>query len=175
ARRLSDYLRQKTDAAGADQVDIVAHSMGGLIARRYIARYMAAGAPNIHQLIMLGTPNMGSITAEVVVRGLASLGVGGAILAAVGFRYPATLELMPSYLLGFNIINNDEHNVPFYAVAGNYLCMNSSGFPKEIPGFNPIEPDPDDVIVWRNSVFAIPLKGRWTFPGQQTAGCEGDH
>ncbi|MEZ4606942.1 MAG: hypothetical protein R2865_09135 [Deinococcales bacterium] len=40
---------------GAPQVDIVAHSMGGLISRYYIAKLM--GDVDVAQLIMLGTPN----------------------------------------------------------------------------------------------------------------------
>ena len=56
------------------KVDIIAHSMGGLIARYYL-RYgnrdvlggndfpiSHAGARNINKLILLGTPNLGSIT-----------------------------------------------------------------------------------------------------------------
>ena len=57
-----EYLRHWIDEAkeksGAQQVDIIVHSMGGLVARSYIQsdRYQN----DVDQLIMLGTPNHGS-------------------------------------------------------------------------------------------------------------------
>lgn len=52
-------------ATGAAQVVIVAHSMGGLVARAYVRR---CGAAHIARIITLGTPHHGT--------GLASFGVG---------------------------------------------------------------------------------------------------
>ncbi len=58
-----EYLRHWIDLAkeksGARQVDIIAHSMGGLVARSYIQsdRYQN---DDVDQLIMLGTPNHGA-------------------------------------------------------------------------------------------------------------------
>lgn len=52
-------------ATGAPQVVIVAHSMGGLVARAYLR---AAGGARIARVITLGTPHHGT--------GLASFGVG---------------------------------------------------------------------------------------------------
>lgn len=91
------------------KVDIVAHSNGGLVAR-YYARYGArdvcdgddfamdqAGAADIRRLILLGTPNFGSV------RSLSGLIDG----AEVGFRkippevlatMPSTYELLPHAL-----------------------------------------------------------------------------
>jgi len=58
ARRLGETLDRVRRTAGASRVDIVAHSMGGLVARAYIrARGQASG---VGRLITLGTPHQGT-------------------------------------------------------------------------------------------------------------------
>jgi uncharacterized protein (TIGR03437 family) len=58
------------DGSLVPQVDIVAHSMGGLIARSYLAGLQTNGSlappadPRIRKLILIGTPNFGSFVAE---------------------------------------------------------------------------------------------------------------
>jgi pimeloyl-ACP methyl ester carboxylesterase len=49
---------------GAKKVDIVAHSMGGLISRYRIENYKFGGN-DVGKLIMMGTPNHGSLFAEI--------------------------------------------------------------------------------------------------------------
>jgi pimeloyl-ACP methyl ester carboxylesterase len=51
-------LKQKIDGLGQDKVDIVAHSMGGLVARYYIEKL--GGRNKVGSLTMLGTPNWGT-------------------------------------------------------------------------------------------------------------------
>src|SRR5262245_10286428 len=53
---LSKTLVRQLESAVADEVHLVAHSMGGLVARAAVARK----APRVGRLIMLGTPNCGS-------------------------------------------------------------------------------------------------------------------
>lgn len=63
---LYDIIRKILDCTGAPQVDIVAHSMGGLVARDYT--YQLYGGKNketVHKVIMLGTPNHGAAMAHV--------------------------------------------------------------------------------------------------------------
>jgi len=48
----------------ADEVDIVAHSMGGLVARWYIEEL--CGAKNVNKLITLGTPHRGTEMANLI-------------------------------------------------------------------------------------------------------------
>ncbi|HLH41464.1 MAG TPA: hypothetical protein VKV74_00660 [Bryobacteraceae bacterium] len=68
AKQLGAYLGSLsyTDGSPVAQVDLVAHSMGGLIARAYLAGLQADGSLNppsstrIRKLIQLGTPNFGS-------------------------------------------------------------------------------------------------------------------
>ena len=61
---LGAELKAKLGAAGRD-VSIVAHSMGGLVARSAIAQ----GAP-FGRLVMLGTPNFGSFAPMLALRGV---------------------------------------------------------------------------------------------------------
>ncbi len=58
---------------GVQQVDLVCHSMGGLVARDALTRAGVdrAALPQIQRLIMLGTPNQGSALATA--RGIAEL------------------------------------------------------------------------------------------------------
>lgn len=57
----ADLLQVKIDQVlaytGKEKVDIVAHSMGGLVAKKYIAN---DGKNKVDQLIFLGTPQLGS-------------------------------------------------------------------------------------------------------------------
>ena len=168
AQLLDAYIQQIKVASNAHQVDIVSHSMGGLISRRYIARYMSAWSPDVNQLIMLGTPNEGSESAEAVIKTLFQTSLPGSVASIVGWNYPAVLELTPTYLRHWNIDNFERYGVPFYAVAG-HLEMDADCL------INPLEPDPNDIIVWRESVFAVPMNGGWTYPSIDNGSCRADH
>jgi pimeloyl-ACP methyl ester carboxylesterase len=89
--------------------DIVAHSMGGLVARYYL-RYGArdlppdgslpeptwAGARNVDNLIMVGTPNAGSIQAlQVLIEGYKPAVLLPRYPAAVLGTMPAVYTLLP--------------------------------------------------------------------------------
>jgi len=89
------------------KVDIVAHSMGGLVARYYILYggrdvldeknrgTTYAGAANVRKLVMLGTPNMGS--AEALLALIEGKRVGLArIHPELIATMPSMVELMPS-------------------------------------------------------------------------------
>jgi len=60
---LTDIITQIRATGYEGKIDIVAHSMGGLIARWYIEKQ--GGASNINQLIMLCTPNHGASIASL--------------------------------------------------------------------------------------------------------------
>ncbi|GAP13716.1 lecithin:cholesterol acyltransferase [Longilinea arvoryzae] len=63
----ADILRNSIDhwAGGVAQrkFNLVAHSMGGLVARSYLARYPRHAELHVARLIMLGTPNFGAANA----------------------------------------------------------------------------------------------------------------
>lgn len=57
AQHLADFIQKVRIATGADKVDIVAHSMGGLVSRAAITYY---GCENkVRKLLTVGTPNLG--------------------------------------------------------------------------------------------------------------------
>jgi triacylglycerol esterase/lipase EstA (alpha/beta hydrolase family) len=59
-----DHILDECDPrTDRDQVDLVAHSAGGLAARYYI-KYLGGG-PKVHSLITLGTPHHGTLTSAL--------------------------------------------------------------------------------------------------------------
>jgi len=56
AKRLRDVVELVKYRTGRDKVNIIAHSMGGLVAREYIKN---GGESSVNKLIMVGTPNHG--------------------------------------------------------------------------------------------------------------------
>jgi len=79
---VGEYIAGVRRLTGAEMVDLVAHSMGGLISRAYLRA--GDGRSRRRQLIMLGSPMAGTDCANLP--------------AALGLYLPATLELRPSYV-----------------------------------------------------------------------------
>ncbi len=108
ARRLNSFIEDiRTDYNNPElKVDIVAHSMGGLITR-YFARYgtrdvldgndfpvSGAGAEKIRRVILLGTPNLGSAGAfRTLSRGYKVL--FGTVPIEVVATFPSTYQVLP--------------------------------------------------------------------------------
>ena len=67
---LGEALAQRISADGFENVALVAHSMGGLVARAALTN--AAGR-QVSQLVTLGTPNCGSVAAVQALRGTYSV------------------------------------------------------------------------------------------------------
>jgi triacylglycerol lipase len=57
ADQLSKRIREVLDETGAERLILVCHSMGGLVARRYLAKY---GESFVHAVVTLGTPHHGT-------------------------------------------------------------------------------------------------------------------
>ena len=115
SQQLGKYIRYAQEDRNAWHVDIVAHSMGGLISRHYIHQFMPAdspdGRPQISHLVMLGTPNMGSPCADVM----------NFAFEMVGKNVEAIKQLKPSFLEEFNRVNLNRKGVKFSVLAGNPL------------------------------------------------------
>jgi triacylglycerol lipase len=63
AKQVADVVDAILSTTGASQVNLVGHSMGGLIARYYIEHL--GGAGKVGACVMLGTPNHGSLMSRV--------------------------------------------------------------------------------------------------------------
>jgi len=115
AYQLSNYIEYAQEDRNAWHIDIVAHSMGGLIARDYIhnmmENYPENPRPRIAHLIMLGTPNLGSPCADL-------MDVGFDLF---GERVEAVRQLRQDYAQEFNRIVTERRGVKFSALAGNSI------------------------------------------------------
>ena len=58
AKKLQNLVQHILTLTGSSKLNLLAHSMGGLISRWYIEQL--GGNANVHKLIMMGTPNHGS-------------------------------------------------------------------------------------------------------------------
>lgn len=124
---LAEYIEAVRAGTGADRVDLVAHSLGGLISRYYVQNLMpmiqAEGmdeVPVANQLIMAGTPNGGTPC--------------GRIPAALGLFSPATTQITPEYLTQvFNPAVNDRRGVPFFGLAGDAVKKKAAIRCTEVP------------------------------------------
>jgi len=83
------------------KVDIVAHSMGGLVSRWYIQ--YGAYRNDVNKLVMLGTPNHGVWDAKLV--------------AKVGYGNPAAKQMIPNSPILDNL-NSGTLNIDHYVIMG---------------------------------------------------------
>ncbi len=108
ARQLDAFIESVRQDYGDPQlkVDVIAHSMGGLIARYYV-RYGNVdvlndndfpvnmhGASRIRRVVLLGTPNLGSVGAlRTLIKGY-KVGLGS-IPPEVTATFPSTYQVLP--------------------------------------------------------------------------------
>jgi hypothetical protein len=114
SQQVGKYIRYAQEERNAWHVDVVAHSMGGLITRHYIHNFMpetADGRPQVAHLVMLGTPNMGSPCADVM----------NSTFEVLGKNVEAVRQLKPSVVEEFNRVNTNRKGVKFSVLAGNPL------------------------------------------------------
>ena len=134
AEVLHQYIQNVKQKTGAQMVDLVVHSMGGMISRYYIDRVMQDR--DVAQLVMLGSP-MGGSDCSV-------------LPAALGFYLPASIEIRESYMRGvFNQQITHRRGVEFYDLAGTAIL---EAFKSPCTGV------PNDTVVGFDSVNAIPLQ-----------------
>ena len=114
SQQVGKYIRYAQEDRNAWHVDVVAHSMGGLITRHYIHAFMPPspdGRPQIAHLVMLGTPNMGSPCADVM----------NFTFEMLGKSVEAVRQLKPSVVEEFNRVTTNRKGVKFSVLAGNPL------------------------------------------------------
>ena len=115
SQQLGKYIRYAQEDRNAWHVDVVAHSMGGLITRHYIHQFMPPnspdGRPQIAHLVMLGTPNQGSPCADVM----------NTTFEALGKNVEAVRQLRQDVAAEFNRVNVNRKGVKFSVLAGDPL------------------------------------------------------
>lgn len=155
ADELGRYIEYAQKDRNAWHVDLVAHSMGGLISRRYIHALMpsyADGKPQVAHLVMLGTPNMGSSCANLI----------SASLDFVGRRMEALRELRPDEVQKFNALHTERKGVPFSILAGSPLPPPACG----IMSFH------DGVVTVPSAIWTIEDNAQMRLPHTSLTGAE---
>jgi hypothetical protein len=64
AERLGTEIEALCEESGSDQIHVIGHSLGGLIARYYIQRL--GGDQRVHTCVTLGTPHEGTVAARLL-------------------------------------------------------------------------------------------------------------
>ncbi len=115
AQELGKYIKYAQEDRNAWHVDIVAHSMGGIISRFYVNSFMPAdspdGRPKVTHLVMLGTPNRGAPCANVM----------NTTFGAFDKNVEAIRQLQTSYMTEFNRTTTGRKGVKFSVLAGDPL------------------------------------------------------
>ena len=120
----AEYLhRVIASLEGIEQIDLVVHSMGGLVVRSYLAKHHDR---RIRRMVMIGVPNRGARMADRMKRNVIFKAVFG----------PAGQQLVsqPNGLIG----KLPTPEFPFAIIAGARGSIN---------GFNPLIPGDDDGTV----------------------------
>ena len=100
----ADGVRAQT---GAAKVDLVGHSEGGLVSRTYVKYY--GGAAEVDSLITLGTPNYGTVAANIA--RVFTLGT------CVGITACEQMAIGSSFLAGLNAGDDSIGNVAYTNIA----------------------------------------------------------
>lgn len=136
AAALDAYIDQVRSETNSCHVDIVAHSMGGLISRHWIHNTMPPmeddGERLLRHLVQLGTPNEGSPCADDIMAAYPKL-VSGNSSTAAGFRFTNppnnVIELTTTQVIyGFNPVVNNYKGVPIYLAYGNKFFFTCRAF-----------------------------------------------
>jgi pimeloyl-ACP methyl ester carboxylesterase len=97
------YINDLRTGLNANQIDVVAHSMGGIIIRRVLHAYGKDAQQAVRDVVMLGTPNGGSKCAST-------------------WSVPATQPLLPSVMKQFNLDNPGYPGVNSTLVFAEHLA-----------------------------------------------------
>jgi hypothetical protein len=192
---LGTYIEAMRNDRQAVHIDLLGHSMGGLISRHYI-HYSLPPTPSerplAENLVMLGTPNEGSACATLHLLIIATAANGGGSQFAA--RANNLIQLTPRYLRReFNPTVLLRRGVRFAIAAGsaplvgalpNFICISlpndgivevSSALAENTPrlafAFSTVVPVghtsfPSDVFVFRD--FVVPLLNDSGGPGQES-------
>jgi hypothetical protein len=117
-QHVSDLLGQKIKdimkQTGSDKVDVVAHSTGGLIVKKYIMDN--PGASNLGKVVFVGVPNLGSVKAIKVFLQGDNFGIfflNQAEMQFLGKNFPVVYDLSPSQ--------------QYFNLSGSYVSIRKPG------------------------------------------------
>jgi len=142
AQRLKETIEHAKAVSGSSRVSLIAHSMGGLVARTYVESALYSG--DVAQVFMLGTPQAGLDLWH------------GYLLRQVVHNpgMPSLQELAPEHMLLFNRAHHPRLDVPYYLIAGDYREIDINGH-----GSLPLHLPPGDGIVTLESAHALAGSG----------------
>ena len=112
AAQVAAYVDGVRAATNAAHVDLLAHSLGGLISRRYVHEFMpnaADGKPVAAHLVMMGTPNLGSWCGDIL----------SATFLAAGESKVGVEELTRTAATDFNRDVTNRKGVKFSGLVGS--------------------------------------------------------
>ena len=95
ADELKDKIDEVLNQTGASKVDIIAHSMGGLVTKKYIEKY---GENKVDQIIFMGTPHYGAAKSLKVLLFGDNLGIpviSTERIRVLSRNFPSMYELLP--------------------------------------------------------------------------------
>jgi hypothetical protein len=119
--RLHDKIRGVISRSGMTQADIVAHSHGGLVVRKYLEKY--GNEDLVSNFITLGTPHKGMLeTFRALYEGISFLGFSPSHVMKVARSFPSAYELLPfdggDGLFTFNSASSDPFTETGWLTAG---------------------------------------------------------
>ena len=109
ARLLAEAIRQWRQQPGrpADRITLVAHSMGGLVARLYLQHH--GGADAVEQVIFLGTPHRGSANSLLfLLTGRTELRLGGPGVLRVSMKLRRVSEIVQGFASAYQLLPTDD-------------------------------------------------------------------
>ncbi len=188
-------LKERLEAVGLQAghgktVHIIAHSMGGLVARWFIER--EGGNQMVNHLIMLGTPNSGSPWPQVQagVTAAVTFALNGLSLVAVPLKILEGLlkrietvdvsldQMQPGSDFLAEMASSPDPGIPYTLIVGNTSLITAEaqtlkekimqrlGKLAELPFFK----QPNDIAVSVSSIVSIPA-GRSPTPKQLPTAC----
>jgi len=111
---------------GIEEINIVAHSMGNIVARRYLADHEDKPDPRLRRMVMLGPPNHGSLGAVVLAENAIFTTLTGQAGQELGIQWGDLEERLATPTFEFGII---------------------AGGKQDDRGFNPLLPGDNDAII----------------------------
>ena len=191
AARLDEEIR----AFGAGEpVHLVTHSMGGLVARRFVNRFRETweaiddpeGQGRGGRLIMMGTPNRGSFAiplvltgADKIVRALATGDIEHSLeeVLAIVATFPGMYQMLPSPLVD---LDGDDHAKLFERATWGDLAVHQPLLDRARAFYADLEEivDPDRLLYIagydRETPFLLELKRRGSSPTVRPATATGE-